>query len=206
MNSNEGGETFGGSTLLSLSLFIILLAFFIVLNAISNYSEPKVDAVFDSIDLAFDTQIIANEFEDQSSDEREVNEDGAGDSMEDMQSMLRSLLPGLDIDLTDAPNSGQTMAIRMKKDQFEKMADRLFPVFARILTIKDGEGQFDLMMVTSVRDPLSSSARRSYDIIKDYKDIMIEKGLDANRVILTIAQGNPAFLTFRFEGGLNYGR
>lgn len=200
-NDNEGAAL-GGSTLLSLSLFIILLAFFIVLNGISNYSKPKVDAAFDSLDLAFAKDIMPSNFKETSDDEREVNENGQGDSLEDMQDILRSVLPGLDIDLTESPNGGKIMAMRMKKDKFENLSSQLLPLFVRILNIKDGVGDYDLSLSSYVRDTLSRGAEQSFDKLLNYKTILVEKGVRAQRILLSVEQGNPAYLVFQFEKGI----
>lgn len=199
-NKNIGEESASQtSVLMSLALFIILLAFFIVLNAVSQYSEPKVNQVFDSIDLAFDKNIIPTDFENETLDDRSENQDGQGDSVEDIQDVLRSVLPGLDVNLTSNPNGGKIMAIRIKKDHFEKLSSRLIPVFVRILNIKDGAQDYNLALTSYVRSPLSSRAEQSYEIIELYKDKTIEMGVIENRLSLSIEQGNPAFLMFRFD-------
>ena len=54
--SGDSGGSSGGQ-LLAMSLFIMLLAFFIVLNAISNYENSKVKPVLQSIELTFASKI-----------------------------------------------------------------------------------------------------------------------------------------------------
>src|SRR5262245_9930271 len=51
----EGGD---GSTLLYLGVFILLLAFFILLNSISHFHDERVGAVMRSVDDAFSTQAL----------------------------------------------------------------------------------------------------------------------------------------------------
>lgn len=195
-----------GSTLLSLSLFIILLAFFIVLNALSYYVENKVDAAFDSLDLAFATQIVPASAIEETMAENQPSEDGAGDSLEDVQATLRAVLPGLNVQLTDDPNAGQVMAIRMQKDQFEKLSKQLIPVFVRILNLKDDAAQFHMHITSYVRDPLSDTAQKSLNIIQFYRSNLVDRQVDINRLSLAIEQGNPAFLSFSFEKGARYER
>ncbi len=188
------------SVLMSLSLFIILLAFFIVLNAVSNYSEEKTEKVFDSIDLAFATELIPSTQDNKIMDQSQIQNDGKGDSIENVQDTLRSILPGLDMDLTDDPNGGKVMAIRIKKDQFNNLSSRLIPVLVRIMTIKDGTQSFKMTMTSFVRSPLSRGANTSYRIIDQYRDDFIAKGVNGSRITLALEQGNPAFLMFRFDG------
>ena len=86
-----------------LSIFIILLAFFIVLNGLSQYSEPKVGQALESLENAFSQSILPEITDKSSMDEREQNSEGQGDAVKELQGVLKSLLPNLDIrhDLTD---------------------------------------------------------------------------------------------------------
>lgn len=199
---NDVSSSMGGSTLLSLSLFIILLAFFIVLNAISSYEEEKVEGVFDSIDLAFATNIIPTPAEEKINDETQANENGEGDSLDDIQSTLQSILPGLNTDLTEMPNGGQVMAIRIEKNKFERLQTQLFPVLVRILNVRDGAGEYDIMMSSSVRNVLSNQAQKSHAVLEGYKDALIKKGIAPHRIVTTIERGNPAFLVIQFQKGI----
>lgn len=196
--SAEGGSAFGGSTLLSLSLYIILLAFFIVLNAISEYSEPKVKQAFDSIDMAFATDLMPPEFAALMQDQSEP-EQGGGDSMEGMQNLLKSILPGLDVSLTGGQDDGHVMAVRMEKDKFERLTPQLIPLFIRILNVKDGNETYELFITSYVRNSLNEEAKYSFSILQDYKDQMVKKGLASNRIALGVELGNPAYMLFRFD-------
>lgn len=198
---NDVAPAMSGSTVLALSLFIILLAFFIVLNALSYFVEEKVDAAFDSLDLTFSTYIPETFEQKEIMAENQPDEGGEGDSLEDVQSTLRAVLPGLNVRLNETPNGGQTMAVRIPKDQFEKLSKNLIPVFVRILNLKDDDGVYYLSLSSYVRDPLSDQARRSFNIINAYKNTIIEKGLSPNRIKLSIEKGNPAFLSFHFYKG-----
>lgn len=203
--SVEEGGGLSGSTLLALSLFIILLAFFIVLNAISTYSEPKVEDAFESLDTAFSVQLTPKEFEQVTADERQQDDTkGEGDSMEDMEELLQSILPGLDVNLTDDDSGGKVMAVRMKKDRFESLTAQLIPLFIRILNVKDGEGAYELFITSYVQDSLDNDAQISFQILQDYRNEMIRSGLEDNRIALGVELGNPAYMTFRFDksGGI----
>lgn len=196
---NEDGNTSKGSVLLSLALFIILLAFFIVLNAVSNYSEEKVEGTFASLDYAFSQNILREEKQLQNNDENAEQEKGSGDSLEDIQGTLRSILPGLEMVLTSDANGGNVMAIRMKKDMFDRLSTRLVPVFVRILNVKDGAGKFALTLTSYVRDPFAKSSELSFRVLQTYRDDFINNEIDKKRLMLAVEKGNPAFLQFRFN-------
>lgn len=203
--SVEEGGGLSGSTLLALSLFIILLAFFIVLNAISTYSEPKVDQAFESLDTAFSVNLTPQEFEQITADERQQDDTkGKGDSMEDMQGLLQSILPGLDMNLTDDDSGGKVMAVRMKKDRFESLTTQLIPLFIRILNVKDGDADYELFMISYVQDSLDDNAQTSYQILQNYRKEMVDKGLQEDRIALGVELGNPAYMMFQFDksGGM----
>jgi len=196
---NTGGAI-GGSTLLSLSLFIILLAFFIILNGISSYSEPKINAAFDSLDVAFAESIRPSDMTKNTDDNRMEDEGGAGDSLEDMQGILRSILPGLDTDVTDTPNDGKIMTLRIKKDQFDKLSNRLIPLFIRILNVKDGHQDYGLFATTNVADLYGNRTPYAYESLQNYAKKFTAQGLSESRIVLNIQKGNPAYLNFQFMG------
>lgn len=190
--------------MLSLSLFIILLAFFIVLTSISTYSEPKVEQAFTSLDITFSTTVPPSPFEKQTSDEREITVgEGRGDSMEEMQDLLKSILPGLSVTLTDGQKTGNVMAVRMEKDRFDRLTAQLIPLFIRILNVKDGNGDYEISIISYVRDSLDEDAQLTFDTLEEYRETLIEKGLSADRIALSVEIGNPAYMLFQFDKRIN---
>ena len=184
---------------MSLSLFIILLAFFIVMTSLSQFSEPKIDDALESLDLAFASQLVVNPARNSSIDERpEDQEKGQGDALQELDGTLRSVLPNLRISSTPNPSGGGTMAIRVQKDQFERVADILVPLFIRILTVKDGEGRYNMEITSYVRDALDENTLLSFQSLDGYAQTFMEKGLSAERLSILISKGNPAYLQFRF--------
>jgi hypothetical protein len=196
--NDECGNASQGSVILSLALFIILLAFFIVMNAVSHYSSEKVDGAFSSLDDAFSQNILRVKEQFQNSDENAEPEKDKGDSLENIQGTLRAILPGLDMVLTSDANGGNVMAIRMKKDMFDRLSSRIIPVFVRVLNIKDGAQLYDLVVTSYVRDPVAKSSGLSFRVLQTYRGDFIDKGIHKKRLILAVEQGNPAFLQFRF--------
>jgi hypothetical protein len=198
MDDDQAGSQ--SSLVLSLSLFILLLAFFIILNGLSEYSQPKMDQAFDSLDLAFSTNITPTEMTKTAPDEREKNKDGAGDSLEELQGILSSLLPDLNMQMGATPNDdGNEMVLHLPKAQYEKLSVDLRPLFVRILNQKDRTQTYGLTFVSYVRDPLSENAKISLNIVNQYREALIEDGLVAYRASTEIAKGNPAMLAIRFE-------
>ena len=121
MLQNDDSESSQTSLVLSLSLFIILLAFFMVMNGLSEFSKPKADQAFDSLDIAFSTKIAPTDFVKTSANDAAETQDGSGDAVEDVQAVLRSILPDLNMTMSAHPDGGNMMQIRMQKSQFENV-------------------------------------------------------------------------------------
>jgi flagellar motor protein MotB len=82
----EGGE---GATILYLGVFILLLAFFILLNSISHFHEEKVGAVIRSVDDAFSTQALLTG----SPGDRQQTRREAARALQDLGDLIRAELP-----------------------------------------------------------------------------------------------------------------
>lgn len=188
-----------GSLVLGLSLFIILLAFFIVLNGMSQYSEPKVGKALESLETAFSQSILPAPVEKSAMDERSESDMGQGDAVKELEGVLKSLLPNLNMVANPNPNGGSTMAVRMEKGQFERLSNNLIPLFVRILTEKDAELSYGLTLTSYVRDPFGGRAINSLNVLDGYISRLINAGLPQNRLGMTIDTGNPAIIMFTFE-------
>jgi hypothetical protein len=85
-NRPEGGD---GATLLYLGVFILLLAFFILLNSISYFHDEKVGAVIRSVDDAFSTQALLTG---SPGDRQQVRREAAR-ALADLGDLIRAELP-----------------------------------------------------------------------------------------------------------------
>lgn len=82
----DGGD---GATLLYLGVFILLLAFFILLNSISHFHDEKVGAVIRSVDDAFSTQALLTG----SPGDRQQTRREAARALADLGDLIRAELP-----------------------------------------------------------------------------------------------------------------
>ena len=188
-----------GALLLGLSLFIILLAFFIVLNGLSQYSEQKVGRAIESLETAFSQSIITTPSEKSSMNESQGGDTGQGDSIKELQGVLQSILPNLNMQSNPNPNGGSVMAIRMEKNQFERMSNNLIPLFARILNEKDSTFSYGVSFTSYVRDPASEQANQSFSVLNKYHERMVGLGVSPSRLSMILTRGNPAIIMFTFE-------
>ncbi len=83
---DEGGD---GATLLYLGVFILLLAFFILLNSISHFHDEKVGAVIRSVDQAFSTQALLTG----AAGDRQHSRRDAARAVQDLGDLIRAQLP-----------------------------------------------------------------------------------------------------------------
>lgn len=187
------------SVVMSLSLFIILLAFFIVLNGITQFSKPKVDMAMNSVNNAFSAPSLTPRFVGTSPQETVAVEEGQGDAMEILQGTLRSILPNLNIVSEPSQDGGSMMAVRITKDQFEKVNDALYPLFVRLLNDYDSQGDYGLEITSYVRDATSSSAQISFEVLNGYLQDLADAGLDRSRLSAVVENGNPAWLLLHFR-------
>lgn len=86
----------GGGQVLALSLFIMLLAFFIVLNAISSFEQTKVRPIMQSLEYAFATKLIDQEAPQPSVTKSPEKAQNEGDTLERLKALFSSQIPGSD--------------------------------------------------------------------------------------------------------------
>lgn len=84
--SSDGGD---GATLLYLGVFILLLAFFILLNSISHFHDEKVGAVIRSVDDAFSSQAVLTG----AAGDRQQARAEAARALQDLGDLIRAELP-----------------------------------------------------------------------------------------------------------------
>ena len=103
---------------LTLALFLMLLSFFIVLNAISSYQDLKAKPVMNSLSLAFSTS-YQQDMEDspatQSSSTSEML--NSGDTLEQIQRLFEAHIVGAEI---SEDRFGKIMHVRLPLRAFDK--------------------------------------------------------------------------------------
>lgn len=103
---------------LALSLFIMMLSFFIILNTLSNFEEVRSKPVLNSIALAFSNQ---KDYErtDAGMDRTDIDSSvHTGDALDNLEGLFRAQIAGLDVRKN---RLGTMMHIRMSREKFEKV-------------------------------------------------------------------------------------
>ncbi len=112
--------------LLALALFIMLLAFFIVMNAISNFEEDKVDPIMESIGKTFGShydQLLAQKVQSGDMPSETAHEDrssGQGSALERLQAMFNAELTGYEAQINDIRGE---LYLKVPYDVFDEMLD-----------------------------------------------------------------------------------
>lgn len=108
-----------GSQLMTLSLFVMLLAFFIVINAISTFQSNKVKPVMQSLGQTFASRLDVTIDERPSSTESEDASIGEGHVLERIEALFNAHIPGPDTKTTRNDING-TMTIIVPFDRFSQ--------------------------------------------------------------------------------------
>ncbi|MBI1300124.1 MAG: hypothetical protein GC137_00560 [Alphaproteobacteria bacterium] len=101
---------------LALSLFLMLLSFFIVLNAISGYEQTKTEPVIKSISLTFSSEEKRKEQE-VSKEPTPVAASKQGDTMESLEGLFNAHIAGFQVSRN---RLGTIMHVRSDVKEFEK--------------------------------------------------------------------------------------
>lgn len=108
-NVNSDGKV---GQLLNLSLFIMLLAFFIVLNSLSTFDEQKSRPVMESLESTFTSRVQRFD-EAPSTTESPEQSQGEGRSIDRIEALFKAQIPGLDYEKDD---KNGTMTVHMSFD------------------------------------------------------------------------------------------
>ena len=160
---------------MALSLFLMLLAFFIVLNSISSYEEYKVKPVMNNIKTTFAPRALRLETS-PSRQKNPIKAMGKGSTVERLQALFRAQIPSADIHYN---KSTGVMRMEMAYDKLEKAimaigqekpdldnpedapADFFVPMLASLLDLEKADRPYRMsIMRTFSRDPASRYLKR----------------------------------------------
>jgi hypothetical protein len=124
----------GSSQLLSLSLFIMLLAFFIVLNAYSSYEDVRVKPIMESLESTFSARI--EQLDDLKPSVTPSNQfsHNEGDTIERLQALFKSQISGVEIEVNQ---SAGTMYVYLSWQDFKNALSSQITLEGRFV---DGDG------------------------------------------------------------------
>ncbi len=159
--------------ILGLSLFIMLLAFFIVLNAISSYEETRVKPVMQSLETAFSSKVADRTDLRPSAREDLDTFTGDGDTLENLEALFSAQIPSHEATVS---HSKGVMYVRVPFDDFEAA---VMAIGQEDATEKTQDGTF----LNKFFLPTLVSLLKTEDVGTPYRmDIMLN------------IKGNPAYI------------
>jgi flagellar motor protein MotB len=119
----ETGSGPSGNTgqMMNLSLFIMLLAFFIVLNSMSSFEEEKMSKVKQSLDVAFSTDVQKEDIAPSLKDDL-VQSLSEGDTFDRLEVLFSAQIPSFK---TTKNRSQGVMMVQVDYDEFSKALSAL---------------------------------------------------------------------------------
>ncbi len=201
--SKSGGE---GTTPLFLGLFLLILAFFILLASISTLEKVKSKAVMDSLNSTFSTILPSSPsltaFDDE---EGEIN---AGELFQ--QEITDIFTSTIEVAKIEIVHPGRLMRVRIPSDSLffsgmSKIRDSRFPFLDRIvaaLSNRPAGGRYDMEFVIGAEyvDGRSLPIAGTLEILRAgvFARDMMARGAPADSISIGLKPGNPAEVVIWF--------
>lgn len=107
-----------GNSFLTLSLFIMLLSFFIVMNSVSAFEQTKITPVIGSIEMAFGGKMESEKLAKPEPKPHEIPQDKTGETLEEMQGLFSAHIKDYELGKN---RLGTVMTVTMSSDEFESV-------------------------------------------------------------------------------------
>lgn len=216
-NIAQGQASGIGSQILGLSLFIMLLAFFMVLNSISQYEQKKSENIFKNLEDTFSARISQAGNDKPSIIRAEEKQLGEGDVLEQVEAYFTAHIPGfkavkdkqrgimvVQVPRTDFEDAVKTLGA--EKTEGNAFADGFLPVLAALMR-SEQRGLPYRMDITYQMDGnparlQNSAPQRMADAIRTVAGMAaaIEKaGLKPQLMTAGLQEGNPEVVELVFQ-------
>ena len=206
MKSNNSSVQVGTSQLF-LSLFLLLLAFFIFINSVSTYKEKKTTDVVESIRASFPAVVSSKQFFQLRSLKKSVVSPTVFNELDELFQHLfrdRKLKISFDnkIAQIDIPvNLIFEKATAVRLDKLETLLVRL----AAIIVRAENEYPLGTEIVFGYEGTLEEKFENqlTQERCSVIMSILLEKTVPKGSVAVGLATGNPNFLRFKFRSLIN---
>jgi len=205
-----------GGRFLTLSLFVVLLSFFIVLNSISSFEDRKAQVVADSVAQAF---LRRTATVDQSSPDQSARADSAlskGSTLDQIEALFTEQIAGVE---SVQNRLGTVMQMNMSVQKFERLlsnaaapqigslsSQSLF--IQTLVTLMDTQDSVPYRMDVILRMPddparryhaAPESMRAALRRVSDYADQIESFGLPAKLITAGVASGGAESIHIIFR-------
>ncbi|MGB0719780.1 MAG: hypothetical protein ACPGRX_04865 [Bdellovibrionales bacterium] len=194
---------------LSLALFVMLLAFFIVLTSMSNFEPSKSEPVLNSVLLAFQTDGQEKDLQPNVTESTRDLSSREGSTLEKIEGLFSSRITGVE---TQTNRLGTIMHLRMKVERFEKtimgpegvtggVGSAFMPTLVSLLQSRDAGVPYRMDMVLNTRQkPAQAVSDAPEDLNADVKKVaryskrLEDQGLPKKMLSVGLSEGDPEFL------------
>ncbi|MGH1403511.1 MAG: flagellar motor protein MotB [Alphaproteobacteria bacterium] len=202
---------------LSLSLFLMLLSFFIVLNAVSDPDEHRSQSVMNSLSMTFSNEDIPADASPSFDVSDILNKKREGDTLEALEGVFNAHISGFE---AKRNRLGSVMHVRVPVGRFENAIDfpsipysevaigtrgAFLPTMVTMLRSENGGQPYRMDMVLNVpQEPalyLRNNAKDFQDDLKLISDfaLSIERaGMPKKMISAGMAKGDPSYMDLYF--------
>lgn len=113
-----------GNQYLGLSLFIMLLSFFIVMNALSDFKDIKAETVLTSLSMTFSSQSFERANAPDIIQAKKVEQSDDGDTLDKIQGIFEAQFENFQ---AQKNRLGTEMMVRVPVEEFERMVNSIVP-------------------------------------------------------------------------------
>lgn len=203
------------SQLMALSLFIMLLAFFIVMNAVSTYDTKKINPTLNSLEHAFASKVDKNkqggEPSVSPSEQFSIHE---GDVYDRMNALFNTQFPANEMNIDKQRGTMQTQVIYdslksaaialgqrnalTQKDDEGLLQNFFIPTLVALINNRDMGQHYKMDMIYNIDQDPAALKKDNPKLLKTYiSDIdlvstkLIEAGLPPEMVTIGLQKGSP---------------
>ena len=187
--------------LMALSLFILILAFFIVLNSVSDFREEKVLPVLASLEAAFASQLVGEGGLPSviQQDDELVVDLFSGSVLDDLEVAFRN---SFDLMSISRPKNGQLMSLTLSKASFLQSSENASQIGAQdfreklavVLGDANTQGVYILDVTVQSSDPVNHDLKDVDRLITTFN----RYGISPSLIAFHVEKGDPSQLRFTF--------
>ncbi len=202
---------------LSLSLFLMLLSFFIVLNAVSDFEDNKSQPVMNSLSMAFSSEAIPQKSAPSFEVSEILDEKREGDTLEALEGVFNAHISGFEVKRN---RLGTVMHVRVPVGRFENAIDfpsvpyseisigmrgAFLPTMVTLLRSSNNDQPYRMDMVLNVsREPAvylkdnPNAFRDDLRLVSDFALSMERAGMPKKMISAGMVKGDPSYIDLYF--------
>lgn len=204
------------SQFLSLSLFMMLLSFFIIMNSLSTFEDTKARSVIDSLNIALKVPLI---FKDEKSglEGDYVQTLKKGSTIDQIESLFRSSVEGIEVTKN---RMGTEIRVAMPRQTFEALLSaytegdqqsagvsakkNLLPLLVLLMVPENGMTYRLDLVLNHALNPAQSQVLEDADVVSAYAEKLEMFGLPRHQLTTGIAQGKADTIDMFFRRHENF--